>query len=649
MYKKHIQFCNSYIFLLFLAVAAIACQPSEDGNTQDKETENNTETKSELVQQLETIFYADDFATIPEQSFNAADFGAVGDGKTLNTEAIQKAIDAAAEKGGGKVEFPAGTYLSGALFLKSNVELHLAEGVVIQAIQDDQHFPDKWTRVAGIEMDWPAALINIYEQENVRITGKGVIDGNGKYWWDKFWGDPPRSGGMWTDYTEKDIRWAVDYDCKRVRPLVVYKSKEVLLKDFTVKRAGFWTISLTFSNQVYVNGVIIRNNIGGFGPSSDGINTDSSKDILVENCDIDCNDDNLCIKAGRDSDGLRVNRPSENIVYRNCLTRSGHGLFTIGSETSGGVRNVEVYGLEAKGTNTGIRFKSAKVRGGLIENISFHDIKMTDVKRPFQFELNWYPEYSYPTIPDELLKAGIPRHWKVMTTPVEPAEKGIPEFRNIQLENISVTGAERGFYANAYPEQPIHNLQWKNITIDAERGGSLNEAANWKMENVILKTTTDEFIQVKNSENVDLPEWISATAKEKPTAAQVEEQIAQQLDQQPATFLVPVNPDLQSLIAANDTTTFSEAMTLYAIGDQKHQIRYIEPLGDGFYFSPVTISQSGNVIKVQGERKHNWTFHIHTTSAPNAVNGADAWKYDSQDQVLVAQKNGMQFEIVIEK
>lgn len=629
------------VCLSSLMLGLVACQES-----QNSEQESGEE-KSELVQELEAIFYAPDFAAILEKSFNAVDYGANGDGRTLNTEAIQKAIDAAAEAGGGKVIFTEGTYLSGALFLKSNVELHLDEGVTIQAIQDDQHFPDKWTRVAGIEMDWPAALINIYEQENVRITGKGVIDGNGKYWWDKFWGDPPRSGGMWVDYTERDIRWAVDYDCKRVRPVVVYKSKDVLLKDFTVKRAGFWTISLTFSNRVYVNGVVIRNNIGGYGPSSDGINTDSSKDILVENCDIDCNDDNLCIKSGRDSDGLRVNRPAENIVYRNCITRSGHGLFTIGSETSGGMRNVEVYGLEAFGTNTGIRFKSAKVRGGLIENIWFHDIKMQDVNRPFQFELNWYPEYSYPEIPEAILKEGIPRHWKVMTTPVEPAEKGIPEFRNIRLTNITVKGAERGFYANAYPEQPIHDLQWENINIEAEEAGSLNCAADWTMKNVVLKTEANEPLQLINSENIDMPVWSTEEKTEKTAATPIEQQLKTFTEANPSTFLVPVNPNNRTLIAAKDTAAFSEKMLVYVLDDQSQQLVYYEPLGDGFYFSPVTISQADSKIKVQGERNHAWTFLIRMPSEPKSIAGADDWQYDAQEQELIVNKAGMQFEIVI--
>ena len=633
---------------LFTLFAGFGCSETQQARQGDS-LEEKIAPKSELVQRLEAIFYSEDFVVIAPKTFNVADFGAVGDGKTLNTAAIQQAIDAASAAGGGKVIFPPGTYLSGALFVKSNVNLHLDEGVIIQAIQDDQHFPDRWTRVAGIEMDWPAALINVYEQENVRITGKGVIDGNGKYWWDKFWGDPPRSGGMWVDYQARDIRWAVDYDCKRVRPVVVYKSKEVLLKDFTVKRAGFWTISLTYSQRVHVDGLVIRNNIGGYGPSSDGINTDSSSDILVENSDISCNDDNLCIKAGRDFDGLRVNKPAENIVYRNCITREGHGLFTLGSETSGGVRNVEVYGLEAKGTNTGIRFKSAKVRGGLIEDIWFHDIKMDQVKSPFHFELNWYPEYSYPTIPEAEKTADMPIHWKVMTTPVEPPEKGIPEFRNLRLSHITVTGAETGIYANAYPEKPIHHLSWKEVSIEAREAGLVNHAADWKMENVLLSTEENEALKLQHCERVELPQWTTSGAN-LPAKSELtlEEQIKQMSSQNPAVTIIPVNPEDQHLIAETDTTSFSEKMALHLLSTQNSSFRYMEPLGDGFYFSPVDIRLRNSELAVSGENSHEWTIYLHALTPPKNVKGADRWSYDENQHQLIMEKAAMKFEITIE-
>lgn len=459
--------------------------------------------KSDLVNRLEGIFYNKSFTKIPLKIFRADDYGAIADGKTLNTLSIQSSIDAAHTAGGGIVTLPKGVNVSGALYLKSNVELRLDEGVILQAVNDDTQYPEKWTRIAGIEMDWPAALINVYEQDNVRLTGKGVIDGNGKYWWDKFWGDPPRTGGMYTDYVERNLRWALDYDCKRVRPVVVYKSKNVQLKNFTVQRAGFWTISLTYSSRVHVDGVVIRNNIGGHGPSTDGIDIDSSRNILVENCDVDCNDDNFCLKSGRDSDGLRVNIPTENVVIRNCVTGKGHGLITLGSETSGGMNNIEIYGLKAIGTGTGFRLKSAKVRGGIIRNIWIHHVEMDSVANPFNWELNWFPEYSYPPRPKDIPETEWPAHWHIILTPVEPPEKGIPEFYNMRISDVKVTNAKQGIYANAYPEKPIRNVLFENVWIEAEKGGSINNGKDWEMKNVTLRSK--EQIKLKNCMNVQLP------------------------------------------------------------------------------------------------------------------------------------------------
>lgn len=499
---------HRFISIIVLSVMYIlACSCVADAQQVGVQTSLLTPGKSQLVRQLEAIFYDDDFCVIPNRTFNASDFGAMGDGKTLNTKAIQMTIDSTAAAGGGQVTFDSGVYVTGALFIKSNVDFHVPEGVTIQAIQDDAQFPDTLTRISGITMEWPAALINVYREKNVRISGKGMIDGNGKYWWDKFWGDPPQSGGMYKDYVNRGLRWAVDFDCKRVRALVVYESEEVVVQDVNIYRSGFWTISLTYSDQVHVDGVTIRNNFDGhFGPSSDGINTDSGRNILVENCDIDCNDDNLCLKAGRDADGLRVNRPTERVVYRNCITRAGHGLFTLGSETSGGMHDIEVYGLKALGTNTGIRFKSAKVRGGVMRDIYIHDIEMDSVDSPFKFELNWYPSFSYPVIPDSIPQSEYKDHWRTMTSHVRPPERGIPEFRNITLANISVKNAGTGLYVNAYPEKPMRNMLWKNIVIEAQKPGEITCAKDWVMENVTMLTPSDDPIKLDQVENVQLPQ-----------------------------------------------------------------------------------------------------------------------------------------------
>jgi lysophospholipase L1-like esterase len=438
--------------------------------------------------------------------FRVADYGAKPDTST-NTAAIQKTIDAAAEAGGGVVTFGPGTYRSGAIFLKSNVRLDLPEGTVLQAIQDDRLYPDRPTRVAGIEMEWPAALINVYQQTNASITGKGTIDGNGEYWWHKFWGKDGKSG-MLKDYQARGLRWAVDYDCKRVRALAVFDSSDVDIQGITILRSGFWSLTLTYCQDITVDGVIIRANINGFGPSSDGIDIDSCRKVLVQNCDIDCNDDNICLKAGRDWDGLRVNRPTEDITIRNCVTRSGHGMLTLGSETSGGIRRVEVSGLKAFGTSNGVRFKSARVRGGVIEDIVLRDITMESVENPFHFELNWYPAYSYPTIPPEIDRTTMPVHWNTLTRQVEPPELGIPEFRNITISDVTATGASQAIYANAFPEKPIHHLKWENVRIEAHEPGRISNAADWTMKDVVVRTPSKNKLKVIHSSQVELPQII---------------------------------------------------------------------------------------------------------------------------------------------
>src|SRR5664279_2560690 len=214
--------------------------------------------------------------------FPAGNFGAKGDGSTLNTAAIQKAIDAAAKAGNGTVTFKPGVYLTGSVFLKSGTNLRVDEGVELRGVQRLAAYPMMATRVAGIEMQWPAALINVYEQSNVKISGKGAIDGDGKIWWDQYWKLRRE------DYEPKGLRWAADYDCRRPRLIQIFKSANVDLQGLTLKRSGFWTVHICYSQKVTVDGVTIRNNIDGRGPSTDGVDIESSSDVLVENCDIEC-------------------------------------------------------------------------------------------------------------------------------------------------------------------------------------------------------------------------------------------------------------------------------------------------------------------------------------------------------------------------
>jgi len=454
--------------------------------------------------------------------FAVATYGAKPAMTTPCTAAIQQAIDAAAAAGGGVVSFAPGSYLTGALFVKSHVELRVDRGVELVGVQDESAYPEIWSRVAGIEMRWPSALINIYQQHDAKVTGGGVINGQGEHWWNKYWG-PDERGGMLKEYDAKGLRWAVDYDCQRPRIILVYDSTNILLEKLTLKRSPFWTVHVCYSTKVTVDGIIIRENLG---PSSDGIDIDSSSEVLVRNCDVDCNDDAICLKAGRDADGLRVNRPTENVVIRDCIVHAGHGLFTIGSETAGDVRNIEVYNLKARGTWIGFSFKSARTRGGIVENISIHDIDMVDVPRPFRFTLNWMPTYSYPQLPPGW-KGELPAHWKALTAPVIPPERGIPEFRNITFANISVKMnprpadaaapsssvmmhtpdplASKAFDIEADPQKPMSRLHWKNVRIEAASAGQIAHARDWTMENVTVHTPDGAPVVQENCVNVPQP------------------------------------------------------------------------------------------------------------------------------------------------
>jgi polygalacturonase len=288
---------------------------------------------------------------------------------------------------------------------------------------------------------------------------------------------------MRKEYDTKGLRWIVDYDAKRVRTLLVQNSSDITMKGLTFKNAGFWTVQLLYSDHLTVDGLVIRNNEDGHGPSTDGIDVDSSSWVLIQNCDIDCNDDNFCLKSGRDWDGLRVNRPTEYVVIRKCIARRGAGLVTLGSETSGGIRYVLATELTARHTDNGFRIKSATTRGGTLENIYFQNSVLDSTRNIFQFNLNWYPAYSYSTLPKGYNYDSIPQHWKAMLHKVEPAEKGIPTARNIYVNNITATNSNKIFEVTGLEQSPFLNFNFANSYVTASTIGSLEFTQDWNFSN----------------------------------------------------------------------------------------------------------------------------------------------------------------------
>ena len=439
------------------------------------------------------------FTSAHAADFSVAKYGAKGDGKALDTAAIQQTIDAAAQvsgKSGGTVTFPAGTYLTGSIFVKSGVTLRVDKGVTLLGSQNLKDYPVMPSRIAGTEMSWPAALVNVYKQSHASITGEGTIDGNGKIFWDSYW--TLRKG-----YEPRGLRWASDYDAQRPRLIQIFDSSNVKLGGgINLKRSGFWTVHICYSNDVTVDNVIIRNNDpkDGRGPSTDGIDIDSSKHILVQHADIAVNDDALCLKAGRDSDGLRVNRPTEDVVLRDSIIRDGAAAVTFGSETSGGFRNIEAYNLTAEGhVPVGILFKSAHTRGGWGENIRINDITLTGVPVVLRITMNWNPSYSYAAIPAS--EHDYPAYWKVLSTPV-PDAQGRAHFHDVHISNVKATGAKTAFEVDAFPQVPVDHFTLDHMNIQAQTAGHIADAKDWKFSDVTLTTADGSVVALSGDSDI---------------------------------------------------------------------------------------------------------------------------------------------------
>jgi polygalacturonase len=356
---------------------------------------------------------------------NVKAMGAKSDGKTKDTVAIQAAIDACAAKGGGDVQFSAGTYLSAPLTLKSHVHLVFDKGAVLLGSPDAADYPIRedanWRRVSLVHAD---------KVTDIAITGEGTLDGNGQGWWTR---QMARAKGAPED----------------PRPMLIdiANSNEILIEGVTIQNSPQYNI-ITFG----CDGLTVRNvrilNPGRGAPNTDGIDPLSTSHVLIEHAYIDTGDDNVAIKSGlvgRDNPLV----PSSDIVIRDCTFVNGHGL-SIGSETAGGVRNVTVERVSFKGTRQGVRIKSARGRGNDIGNFVYRDITMDGVETPIQITMCYTG--CGPNMPEE------------------PMAEHTPRFHDIRIENLTATNAKNAIQIEGLPESPVKGLVLKNVKIDADRG-----------------------------------------------------------------------------------------------------------------------------------------------------------------------------------
>lgn len=333
----------------------------------------------------------------PSRLFDVTAFGAKGDRTTLNSAAIARAITACAEAGGGRVFVPAGIFLTGPVHLKSNVELHLAEGATLLFSTDTAHYPLVLTRWEGMELFNYSPLIYAHGEKNIAVTGKGILDGqsNAQHWWswkgawrgtvDGGWraGMPDQRPARARLFTMAEAGVPVEKrvfgDGSWLRPAFIqpYGCENVLIEGVKLRGAPFWQIHPVLCRNVTVRDVDVM----GHGPNNDGCDPESCSMVLIEGCTFDTGDDCVAVKSGRNADGRRIGVPSEDILIRDCRMKEGHGGVTIGSEISGGVRRVfaEKCFMDSRDLNYALRFKNNALRGGLLEDFHFRDIHVGQV------------------------------------------------------------------------------------------------------------------------------------------------------------------------------------------------------------------------------------------------------------------------------
>lgn len=460
----------------------------------------------------------------PDKNVNLKDFGAVGDGRTLCTEAFGKAINALAEQGGGHLIVPTGVWFTGPIVLKSNIDLHLEKGAVILFSPDVDLYPLVETVFEGLDTRRCQSPISGRNLENVAITGEGAIDGNGDYWrplkkgkvTESQWKKAISRGGVfkrpdyWFPYPEtlkgdtisnmnvpQNLKTEEEWHSVRhfLRPVMVslIECKNVWLQGVTFQNSPAWNLHPLMCENVLIEDVLVRN--PSYSQNGDGLDLESCKNALIINSTFDVGDDGICLKSGKDEDGRRRARVCENVVVDGCTVFKGHGGFVVGSEMSGGVRNISVSNCKFLGTDVGLRFKSKRGRGGVVENIWINNISMIDIPtEPVTFNLYYGGKSAV-----EVLESGEKVPAKVEPMPVDETT---PCFRNIHISNVTCTNARRALFFNGIPEMPIKNITLENINIISEIGAEFIYSEDINLKNVNITPKKGEKMTTRFCKNI---------------------------------------------------------------------------------------------------------------------------------------------------
>ncbi|KAA0992165.1 glycoside hydrolase family 28 protein [Dyadobacter aurulentus] len=487
-----------------LALAAFAFNHAQA----QKKTENYSWTNLPKIQQ--PVFKKD--------TLRITAFGAVPDGITLNTKAINSAIDACSKKGGGVVLVPAGLWMTGPVVMKSNVNLHLSQAATLLFTPDKTQYAlteGFYEGKAAARNESPISGKNL---EHIAITGKGIIDGNGDAWravhrsqlTESQWKEKVASGGVLKDdgktwYPSEQFKkasvegmsmllttgkqpkdFAEMKDFLRPNLVVLNNCKKVLLEGVTFQNSAAWCLHPLMCQDLTIRNVRTKN--PEYAHNGDGMDIESCKNFLIEGCTLDVGDDAICIKSGKDEEGRKRGIPTENGVIRNNMVYNGHGGFVVGSEMSGGARNIFVENCTFMGTDKGLRFKSVRGRGGVVEKIYARNIYMKDIRQEAVF-FDLYYFVKFATDGERDMRPEV--------------NEGTPVFRDMHFENIVCNGATKGVFVRGLPEMPVRNIVMENMVLASETGMELTDADQIKFKNVKLITQkTKPVIMIDNGTNI---------------------------------------------------------------------------------------------------------------------------------------------------
>lgn len=458
------------------------------------------------------------------------DCGGQGDGITLNTKAFERAMNLLSAKGGGTLLVPFGVWYTGPIVFQSNINLHLDKGALILFTTDIKAYPLVHTSFEGLETRRCQSPISGRNLTNIAITGEGAINGSGEAWrplkrakvTESHWKAVVKSGGVlktpdyWFPSAKSlkgermseqnlnvprqeltELQWDSIKDFMRPVMVSLTNCKNVLLQGVLFENSPSWNIHPLMCENVIVDGVFIRN--PAYAQNGDGLDLESCKNAIVVNSTLDVGDDAICLKSGKDAEGRKRGRPTENVIVDNCKVFKGHGGFVVGSEMSGGVRNISVSNCKFMGTDVGLRFKSARGRGGIVENIYINNISMFDITTDsFLFDLYYGGKSASESLEDGDENNSKPEMMK--------ADETTPAFRNIYVKNIVSRNARRAMFFNGLPEMNITNIQVENAELSSLLGAEISEADGIILKNIHIEPKQGAALVLNNVKNLKAEE-----------------------------------------------------------------------------------------------------------------------------------------------